>query len=371
MESRESIVLRTLPWLKMGFAVVNVSYRLSRVALAPAAVEDCLCALKWIVPNAKEFRFDVNRIVTTGYSAGGHLALTTAMLPRSLGFDSQCPGTESARVAAVVNWYGITDVADLLQGENTRPFAVQWFGSQPDRLALAQRISPLSHVQSKMPPVLTIHGDADPTVPYGQAQKFHEALRRAGVPTELVTIANGKHGNFPAADQVRAVDAMRAFLRKHIIPSRPAGSAAVQGQPGRAAYERVCEACHGPLGAGKEGPRLVPFNMEFDAFVAIVREGGGQMPQISAREISDEQVRQVAAFLKSLTPGQSRSPQPAPPWSDLYSIAPRPTVTSRPSWRNRTSAPGRRCLYRGMRTRQSMRRRGRGCEARRPCRISW
>ena len=233
------------------------------------------------------------------------------MLPRSLGLDSQCPGTEAARVAAVVNWYGITDVPDLLQGVNVRPFAVQWFGAQPDRLALAQRISPLSHVNSKMPPVLTIHGDADPTVPYQHAQKFHEALRRVGVTTELVTIANGKHGNFPAADQAVAVNAMRAFLRRHVVPARSIGIADAQDQQGRAAYQKVCEACHGPLGAGKEGPRLVPFTMEFEALLAIVREGGGQMPQISAREISDEQVRQVTSFLKSLTPKQSHGPQPA------------------------------------------------------------
>jgi acetyl esterase/lipase len=302
--SRESIVLRTLPWLEMGFAVVNVSYRLGRVALAPAAVEDCLCALKWIARNAKQYGFDVNRIVTTGYSAGGHLALTTAMLPRSLGLDSQCPGTEPVKVAAVVNWFGITDVADLLQGENVRSYAVQWFGGQQDRLALARRISPLTHVQSNLPPVLTIHGDADPTVPYAQAVKFHEALGRAGVPTELVTIPNGKHGNFPAADQVRAVNAMRAFLRKHVAAGQPAVNAAVKDQSGRTAYERVCEACHGAQGAGKEAPRLVPLTMEFDALLAMVREGGGQMPPISAREISDQQVRQLASYLKSLTPGK-------------------------------------------------------------------
>ena len=33
--SRESVVLRALPYLEMGFAVVNVSYRLARVAQAP------------------------------------------------------------------------------------------------------------------------------------------------------------------------------------------------------------------------------------------------------------------------------------------------------------------------------------------------
>ena len=51
--SRESVILRAMPFLEMGFAVVNVSYRLARVAEAPAAVEDCLCALRWVIRNAK------------------------------------------------------------------------------------------------------------------------------------------------------------------------------------------------------------------------------------------------------------------------------------------------------------------------------
>ncbi|HXH25810.1 MAG TPA: alpha/beta hydrolase, partial [Vicinamibacterales bacterium] len=45
--TREGTLLRALPYFEMGFAVVNISYRLGPVALAPAAVEDALCALRW------------------------------------------------------------------------------------------------------------------------------------------------------------------------------------------------------------------------------------------------------------------------------------------------------------------------------------
>ncbi|HEY6360237.1 MAG TPA: alpha/beta hydrolase, partial [Vicinamibacterales bacterium] len=176
--SREGVLLRALPFLEMGFAVVNVSYRLGRVSPAPAAVEDCLCALRWVIRNAKEYSFDVNRIVTTGYSAGGHLALTTAMTPASAALDRQCPGTEPLRVAAVVNWYGITDVADLIDGANTRTYAVEWLGSRPDRAEVARRVSPLTYMRKDLPPILTIHGDADPTVPYAHATRLHTALQQ-------------------------------------------------------------------------------------------------------------------------------------------------------------------------------------------------
>ena len=229
--TRESVILRAMPFLEMGFAVVNVSYRLARVAEAPAAVEDCLCALRWIVRNAKEYAFDVNRIVVTGYSAGGHLALTTGMIPQSAGLDRQCPGPEELKVAAIVNWYGITDVADLLDGANVRSYAVQWLGSRTDRVEVARRLSPLTYVRRDLPPTLTIHGDADPTVPYAHATRLHAALQKAGVTTELVTIPQGRHGNFPLPEQVRAVEAMRACLAKHGITRRPVATSAAGGQP--------------------------------------------------------------------------------------------------------------------------------------------
>jgi acetyl esterase/lipase len=76
-----------LPYIEMGWNVVNVDYRVARVAPAPAAVEDCLCALRWVATNAKQHHIDVKRLVVTGDSAGGHLALTTGMIPESAGLD--------------------------------------------------------------------------------------------------------------------------------------------------------------------------------------------------------------------------------------------------------------------------------------------
>ncbi len=224
--SKEAVVLRLMPYLEMGFAVVNVTYRLARISEAPAAVEDCRCALRWVIQNAKDHALDVSRITVMGYSAGGHLALTTGMLPASTDLDRSCPGSEALKVAAIVNWYGITDVVDLLDGPNTRAYAVQWLGSRPDRNDLARRLSPLTHVRRDLPPILTIHGDADPTVPYTHATRLKAALDRAGATSELVTIPGGRHGGFPTAQQIRAIDAVRAFLTKHgVAPKVATGTA--------------------------------------------------------------------------------------------------------------------------------------------------
>jgi acetyl esterase/lipase len=224
-DTKEFVIL---PYLDMGMSVVNINYRLARVASAPAAVEDCRCALRWVIQHAREYGFDVNRIVVSGSSAGGHLALTTGMLPASAGLDRQCPGPDNLKVAAIVNWFGITDVNELLAGPNMKTYAVTWLGSNPDRDAVAKRVSPMTYVRPGLPPVLTIHGDADPTVPYTQAVRLHKALTDAGVPNELLTVPGGKHGpNCCNLEQrTMAYNRIRAFLTKyHVLdaesPSNP------------------------------------------------------------------------------------------------------------------------------------------------------
>jgi acetyl esterase/lipase len=225
--SKEGNVLRLLPWLEMGWAVVNVQYRLAQVSLAPAAVEDCLCALRWVIRNAEQYNIDAARIVVTGNSAGGHLALTTGMIPASAGLDRECPGPEALSVAAIVNWYGITDVGDLLAGENEKSYAVRWTGSLPDRLDVARRVSPLSYVRGGLPPILTIHGDADPVVPYRHAIRLHEELSTAGVDNQLHTVPGGGHGGFNRDETIAIFETIQAFLGTHGLGGMPAPT---QGQ---------------------------------------------------------------------------------------------------------------------------------------------
>jgi acetyl esterase/lipase len=227
--SRQASALTFLPYLEMGWSVVNVSYRLADAAHAPAAVEDCRCALRWVYRNAEQFNFDIDRIVVTGNSAGGHLSLTTGMLPASAGLDRQCPGDRrrawttgatsmaELKVAAIINWYGITDVHDLAQ----RPagasgnFTEAWLGSRSDRDAVARRVSPTNYVNGDTPPILTIHGAADPIVPYDQATRLHELLDEWDVPNQLITVEGGGHGGFSPEENQRIYTAIRAFLGEH------------------------------------------------------------------------------------------------------------------------------------------------------------
>jgi acetyl esterase/lipase len=225
--NKEQNTLHLMPYLAMGWVVINVEYRLARNSLAPAAVEDCRCSLRWVMYHAKEYNIDTGKIVLTGTSAGGHLSLIAGMLPNGSVFDRQCAADPSTRwssstvpeikVAAIVNWYGITDVAELLDGPNAKHYAMEWLGSRSDRMELARQLSPLGYIRAGDPPVITIHGDQDDVVPYEQAVRLHEGLEKVGVPNQLITLRGRKHDGFPRDELISSFAAIRTFLRKNGI----------------------------------------------------------------------------------------------------------------------------------------------------------
>ena len=217
--SKDEIALDVLPYLAMGFAVVNVDYRLARVAPAPAAVQDSRCALRWVIRHAPQYGFDPAKLALVGSSAGAHLALMAALAPSSAGFDGLCPGNEPMAVAAVINFFGVVDVAELLAPPHPRDFAVGWMGTAPDAAARAARVSPINYVTKGAPAVLTLHGDADPVVPYSQATRLHAALDKVGAPNRLVPIRGGRHGDFDGYEVLRATHVVHDFLVKRGIVS--------------------------------------------------------------------------------------------------------------------------------------------------------
>jgi len=221
---KERNVLYLLPYLELGWAAVNVEYRLGHQAPAPAAVEDARCALRWITYHARDYSLDPTRFVLTGTSAGGHLALITGMLPAGNVFDRQCvvEGNDrwntatvpELKVAAIVNWFGISDVAALLDGPNAKNYAREWFGSMSNAEQLAKQLSPVNNVRAGLPPVITIHGENDDVAPYADSVRLHQLLERAKVPNELVTIRGRKHGGFNREEMKDSYNKIREFLRK-------------------------------------------------------------------------------------------------------------------------------------------------------------
>jgi len=237
---REQYALMFLPFIEMGFAVANVQYRMSHVSPAPSAVQDCRAALRWIKYNADRYGLDEEKLVVFGHSAGAHLALMTGMLESSAGLDWEIPGgsdldrgeamqryyaddatgKNELEVAAIIGWSGITDVNDLLSGPNRRGYAQVWLGTVPYAEELARRVSPLTYVRSGLPPIMLIHGDADPIVPYSHAVRLHEALDEAGVRNLLVTVPGGGHVLFERQEIAKVYWLIRELLtREGLMPT--------------------------------------------------------------------------------------------------------------------------------------------------------
>ncbi len=201
-----------LPFVEHGFVVANVEYRLAHAASAPAAVNDVLEAAKWFRDRAADYKVDPNQIIVTGISAGGHLAMVVGMAPESAGLGP------SIKVAAIVNFYGISDVSDQLQGPHLQSYAVTWIPEQPGRMELAKKLSPITYVRKGLPPVLSIHGDADPVVPFDQSVRLTKELKAAGDQAELITVPRGQHG-FPPEEMSNLWPQIFKWLKKHKISS--------------------------------------------------------------------------------------------------------------------------------------------------------
>jgi len=204
---KETRLLGLLPYVSKGWVVININYRLAKDAKAPAAVADCRRALYWVYENADKYQIDTGRIVVSGESAGGHLALMTGMLKEG---DSLCGGKyvveQNKNVAAIINWFGAADL------RNDKMRKHQWLDQSDDLDEALRSLSPINYVSKDNPPVMSIHGSADPVVPPDQSEMLHKKLDEYGVNNKLVIVPGKKHGNFSAEERTRIFQQIWEFL---------------------------------------------------------------------------------------------------------------------------------------------------------------
>ncbi len=217
-----------------GIACATVDYRHALEAPFPAQLHDIKAAVRYLREHAGILGIDAARIGAWGESAGGHLAallgLTGARedLEGGLGVQGQ-----SSAVSAVVDFYGVSSLgvmppmaatgdfmsaallAAVPEGMTLEPGPMLVGGSTDP--ALLDAASPLGYVSAGAPPFLLIHGDGDGLVPLSQSELLAEALARAGVRQELITIEGGDHCFFFAEDQMdRILSTAVAFLAREL-----------------------------------------------------------------------------------------------------------------------------------------------------------
>lgn len=163
-----------------GLVGISFEYRLRwRHGTTPIeSVADAKSAVRWTRAHAAELGVDPERIVVAGFSAGGHLAAATGILP---GYDaSGDKTTASAMPAAMVLMSAAVDV----DGDSWLRECLQGRGD-------AASLSPAQHVRGGLPPTIVFHGREDRLCPYTKTMAFCEHMRAAGNHCELHTFPGG------------------------------------------------------------------------------------------------------------------------------------------------------------------------------------
>jgi dipeptidyl aminopeptidase/acylaminoacyl peptidase len=123
---------------------------------------------------------------------------------------------QSSEVQCVVDWFGPTDITALVGNRTAPPVIKKLLGGElTDKADVAKLANPITHLSKSAAPFLIIHGDKDPLVPLSQSELLHNALKKEGVPSELIVIKGGGHGgkDFTGEAQQKIVD---AFFDKHL-----------------------------------------------------------------------------------------------------------------------------------------------------------
>jgi acetyl esterase/lipase len=169
-----------------GIVGISFEYRLRwRHGTTPIeSVADAKSAVRWTRLHAAELGLDPERIVVSGFSAGGHLAAATAVIP---GYDEPGEDTSVSSVpAAMVLNSAAVDVAEP-----------GWFSECLAGRGDARALSPAQHVRSGLPPAIIFNGTKDEMGDFSKVDAFCTKMRAAGNRCELVTF-NGGHFREPA-----------------------------------------------------------------------------------------------------------------------------------------------------------------------------
>ncbi|MDB4438275.1 alpha/beta hydrolase [bacterium] len=194
---------RALKAANLNCAIVSINYRLTLEKSWPAQAHDCKAALRWVKANARKYHLDPERVVVWGASAGGHLSTFLGMTQNHAGLDGDLGphADQSTTVKAVINFFGPTDFLVMnQQGSSMDHNAAsspegQLLGGEVSTLkAKAKEASPFHQASKDDASILTVHGTKDPLVPYLQGKALDEKLDELEVPSILMTVSGGGHG---------------------------------------------------------------------------------------------------------------------------------------------------------------------------------
>lgn len=105
---------------RAGYVVVSCNYVLgpkTKEGVWPQNIADCREAVRWVRGHAKELGVNPDRIAVAGGSAGGYLALMVGLSEDKTGPGGDPKATVSAKVAAVIDLYGVVNFSKHGKGD--------------------------------------------------------------------------------------------------------------------------------------------------------------------------------------------------------------------------------------------------------------
>lgn len=187
---------------KLNAMVVSVEYRHAPEFRFPAQHEDAVTAYRWVLQNARSWGGDVGRVALAGESAGGNLAITTAIAARN----QRLPMPRH-----ILSVYPIADSSKQLRSRfvnaNAKPLStpdLAWFGYYFSRRPADLQDPRINLVRANLrglPPVTIVSAQIDPLL--SDSLTLTAALRRAGVQVEQRTYAGVTHEFFGMSKVVR------------------------------------------------------------------------------------------------------------------------------------------------------------------------
>lgn len=182
-----------------GYAAASINYRyISETVHIEDLLNDIESALSAIKQKGAENGININKVLLTGSSAGGHLALL---------YGYSRVDTAPIKPAAVVSYSGVTNLTDesfyINNAMGDSEFIATLFScacgvnfSYADR-AIAQealaKISPVNYVNANTVPTVINHGDSDTIVPYSNAVDLDAKLTQYGVTHVFNTYKGADH----------------------------------------------------------------------------------------------------------------------------------------------------------------------------------
>ena len=206
--------LQVMPFVENGWCVVTANYRHLDQTDIINIIGDTRRVLNWVYENANTYKFDTTKIIVSGESAGGHLALMAGFITNDLMFQ---PATKKInrvlKVAGVINWFGVVDLVTASETWD-KAYLLNVVKDSSKTDIILRKASPVTYITASSSPVMTIHGDLDVSAPYEQGVILHEKLKNLGVKNYFLTIPGKKHGNFDAFERTAIFRDVWKFLKE-------------------------------------------------------------------------------------------------------------------------------------------------------------